>query len=373
MPTCEQITLFLCGDVMTGRGVDQILAHPCPPSLHEPFAYSALQYVALAEQANGQIPRSVDDAYIWGEAREVLDRERPDARIINLETSITTCDEADPKGINYRMHPANVPVLAAARIDCCVLANNHVLDWGSAGLMETLESLAQAGIRVAGAGRDLRAAQAPAVLEVGSGNRVLVFAFGVTDSGIPPDWAADTTRAGVHLLPDFSGRTVEGIARLVLAMKHPGDVAVASAHWGDNWGFGIPPAHRRLAHLLIDRAGIDLVHGHSSHHPKAIEIYRGRPILYGCGDFLNDYEGVRDYDEFRDDLVLMYFLTVDLSTHHLVRLKLAPLQIRNFRLQHPSASDCAWLRDTLDRECHRFGCRIAVGDDAWVVQWGGTR
>jgi len=369
--TREQLTLFLCGDVMTGRGVDQILPHSCSPCLHEPFVSSALQYVALAEQANGPIPRSGDYAYIWGAAREVLDRERPDTRIINLETSITTSEDADPKGINYRMHPGNVPVLAAARIDCCVLANNHVLDWGRAGLVETLETLAQAGIRAAGAGRDLRAAQAPAVLEVGNGNRVLVFAFGATDSGIPPDWAADAARAGVHLLPDRSGTAVEGIARLVLAMKRPGDVAVASVHWGSNWGFEIPPAHRRLAHALIDRAGIDVVHGHSSHHPKAIEVYRDRPILYGCGDFLNDYEGITGYEEFRDDLVLMYFATVDLSTGHLVRLTLTPLQIRNFRLQHPSVPDRAWLRDTLDRECRRFGSRIALSDDAWTIEWRG--
>ena len=373
MTTREQLTLFLCGDVMTGRGVDQILPHSCPPRLYERFVSSALHYVALAEQANGPIPRPVDYAYIWGAAREVLDRERPDARIINLETSITTSEDADPKGINYRMHPGNVPVLAAARIDCCALANNHVLDWGRAGLVETLETLAHAGIQVAGAGRDLRAAQAPAVLGTGNGNRVLVFAFGATDSGIPSDWAADAARAGVHLLPDLSGTAVERIARLVRAMKQPGDVAVASVHWGSNWGFEIPPAHRRFAHGLIDRAGIDVVHGHSSHHPKSIEVYRDRLILYGCGDFLDDYEGIGGYEEFRDDLVPMYFATLERSTGHLVRLTMTPLQIRNFGLQHPSAPDRAWLRATLDREYRRFGSHISLGDDAWMIEWGGAR
>ena len=373
MITHERLTLFLCGDVMIGRGVDQILSHSCSPCLHEPIARSALQYVALAEQAHGPVPRSVNEGYIWSTGREVLDRERPDARIINLETSITTSEDADPKRINYRMHPGNVPVLAAARIDCCVLANNHVLDWGRAGLVETLDSLDRAGIRVAGAGRDLRAAQAPAVLEADNGQRVLVFAFGATDSGIPQDWAADGARAGVHLLPDFSGTAVEGLARLVLKAKRPGDVAVASVHWGGNWGFDIPSAHRRFAHALIDRAGIDVVHGHSSHHPKAIEVYRNRPILYGCGDFLNDYEGIGGYEEFRADLVLMYFATIDLSTAHLLRLKLIPLQIRNLRLRHPSAWDRAWLHDTLDRECRRFGCHIARGGDAWMIEWGGSR
>ena len=112
-----------------------------------------LIYVALAEQANGPIPRRVDPAYIWGDALAELEREAPRARIVNLETAVTTSSERAPKGINYRMNPANAACLAAARLDCCVLANNHVLDWGPAGLLETLDTLHALGSRTAGAGR----------------------------------------------------------------------------------------------------------------------------------------------------------------------------------------------------------------------------
>ncbi len=365
----SHLTLFLCGDVMTGRGVDQALPRSCPPRLYESFVTSALDYVALAERANGPIRRPVDYAYVWGEARAVLQAEQPHARIINLETSITTSDDPDPKGINYRMHPGNVAVLTAAGIDCCVLANNHVLDWGRGGLAETLRTLAGAGIRVAGAGPSLQAAQAPAVLEVGDGHRVLVFAFGMMDSGIPPDWGADATRPGINLLPDLSAKTVAGIAGLIRMTKRPGDVAVASVHWGPNWGFDIPAAQRGFAHALIDEAAVDLVHGHSSHHPKAIEVYRDRVILYGCGDFLDDYEGIPGREEFRSDLVLMYFPTIDLPSGRLVRLKLQPLQIRNFTLKHPSPSDRAWLRDTLARECRQFGHDVVLADGGLMVEW----
>lgn len=357
------VTLFLCGDVMTGRGVDQVLPRSCPPGLYEPVVTSADHYVALAEAATGPIPRPVDYAYVWGEALDVLEYERPDVRIVNLETSITTSEDAYPKGINYRMHPGNVRVLSAARIDCCALANNHVLDWGPAGLLETLETLARSGIRVAGAGRTLGMAQAPAALDVGRGSRVLVFAFGTTDSGIPPDWAAGADWAGVWLLPDLSRATVQQIARLVVATKQPGDLAVASIHWGSNWGFDLPRAHRHFAHALIDQASIDVVHAHSSHHPRAIEVFRGRPILYGCGDLLSDYEGIDGYAEFRDDLVLMYFVTMDSATGRLSGLRMWPLQIRHFRLRHPSAVDRAWLRGTLDRECRRFGHRVLLTGD----------
>ena len=363
------VTLFLCGDVMTGRGVDQILPRPSRPRLHEPYVISALDYVALAERANGAISRPAAHGYVWGAALDVLARERPDARIVNLETSVTTSDDAVPKEIHYRMHPENVAVLAAADIDCCVLANNHVLDWGRAGLIETVETLARAGIPVAGAGRDLAAARAPAALDLGGGSRALVFAFGATDAGVPRDWAAGAATPGVHLLPDYSDETVECVAGLVERARRPGDVVVASVHWGPNWGYDVPATHRRFAHALVERAPVDVVHGHSAHHPMAIEVHRGRPILYGCGDFLNDYEGIGGHERFRSDLALMYFVTLDAGTGELRRLAMTPLQIRNFRLNHAPPAERAWLRDTMNRECRQFGHRVALEGETLTLDW----
>ena len=199
------VTPFLCGDVMTGRGIDQVLAHPSSPRLHEPYVQSALDYVEMAESANGRILKPVDFPYVWGDAAEELTRVSPNARIVNLETSITTCDDYDPKGINYRMHPANTPCLT--EIDCCVLANNHVLDWGRSGWKETLSSLQAAGMKTAGPGLNLAQAIQPAVIEIGDNTRVLVFAACTADSGVPRDWAATDREPGVALLPDLSGRT----------------------------------------------------------------------------------------------------------------------------------------------------------------------
>ena len=84
----DVVRLFLCGDVMTGRGIDQVLPHPSDPLLHEGYASSALRYVELAERANGPIPRPVDFAYVWGDALTELERRRPDVRIVNLETAV---------------------------------------------------------------------------------------------------------------------------------------------------------------------------------------------------------------------------------------------------------------------------------------------
>ena len=364
------IRLFLCGDVMTGRGIDQVLPHPGDPVLHEGYAVSALDYVALAERAHGPIPRPTGFEYVWGDALEAWARLAPDVRIANLETAVTVSDAWQRgKGIHYRMHPANAPCLKAARLDCCVLANNHVLDWGRAGLAETLAVLRGAGMQTAGAGRDAAEAVAPAVLTTAAG-RVLVFAFGAESSGIAPDWAAAEKRSGVNLLPDFSDTTLARVAARMQAARRPGDVVVASIHWGGNWGYAVPAAHRAFVRGLVEQGGADVVHGHSSHHPMGIEVHAGRPILYGCGDLLNDYEGIHGYEAYRGDLGLMYFLDVDPASGRLLRLAMLPMQMRRFRLDRAPARDTRWLRERLDRECRMFGCRVDAGAEGGLeLRW----
>jgi poly-gamma-glutamate synthesis protein (capsule biosynthesis protein) len=269
------------------------------------------------------------------------------------------------------MHPANVPCLTAAGIDCCALANNHVLDWGPAGLAETLDALRSAGLRTAGAGRNRLEAETPAAIPLASGGRVLVAAYGMPSSGVAEDWAATDTEPGVAVLEDLSDRNVARVARAVRAAKRPGDLAVASIHWGGNWGYGIARAERRFAHALVDEAGVDVVHGHSSHHAKAIEVHAGKLILYGCGDFVNDYEGISGYESYRGDLSLMYFPALDPATGALVRLELVPTQMRKFRVQRASAADGQWLADLLSQEGRAFGTRARMREEGRLaLEWG---
>jgi poly-gamma-glutamate capsule biosynthesis protein CapA/YwtB (metallophosphatase superfamily) len=359
----QQICLFVCGDVMTGRGIDQILPHPSDPRLCERFVRDARDYVRLAELTSGRIPRGVPDDYIWGDALAELDRAGTDVRLINLETSITTSDDCWPdKEVYYRMNPQNVECLTAAKIDCCALANNHVLDWGYDGLAQTLATLDEAGIQHAGAGANAATAQAPAVVEVAGTGRVLVFSFGSTTSGIPPAWAAAQDRPGVNLLPDLSEQTGRRTAVMIRDSKGAGDFAVASLHWGSNWGYEIPPAQVAFAHHLID-GGVDLVHGHSSHHFKAFEAYNGHAILYGCGDFLTDYEGIHGYEAYRSDLAVMYFCTSAPPAGELVELRLVPMHIKRFRLNHASPADVRWSSQTLNREGTQFGTSVSLCSD----------
>jgi poly-gamma-glutamate synthesis protein (capsule biosynthesis protein) len=358
----HETTLFLCGDVMTGRAIDQILPRPSDPVLLEPWIKNAADYVSLAERENGPIPRPVAPEYIWGDAIAVLKDVRPELRIVNLETAITTSDAAWPdKRLHYRMHPENVSCLTAAGIDCCALSNNHVVDWDYAGLEETLATLSRTGIRFAGAGRNRDEAGAPAVFELPAKGRVLVFSIGSGTSGIPPEWEAGPGKAGLALISESRDDAAEMMAGRIGIYRKPGDLVVVSVHWGSNWGYAVPPEQRRFAHALIDAGAADVIHGHSSHHPRPIEVYRDRLILYGCGDFINDYEGIRNHREYRGDLSVMYFPSFWKGS--LARLLMVPMRIRRFQTVHASRSEAEWMQETLNRECLPFGSRFSFTED----------
>jgi poly-gamma-glutamate synthesis protein (capsule biosynthesis protein) len=359
-PVQKAIRLFLCGDVMLGRGIDQVLPRPCDPAIHEIYVHSALGYVRLAEETSGPIPRPVAPSYIWGAALDELKRVQPDVRIINLETAITRSEDFARKGINYRLSPENADCLTSVSIDCCVLANNHVLDWGRAGLLDTLATLERLQIKTAGAGRDLDDARAPAILHLAGKGRVLVFSFAVVTSGTPRSWTATRHAPGVNLLTDLSEATAVRISDQIARQRQQHDVIVVSIHWGPNWGYDIPQEQQHFAHTLIERADVSVIHGHSSHHAKGIEVYHNRLILYGCGDFLNDYEGVKGYEDYRGDLALMYFAEIEPVSRTLATIEIVPFQIRKFSLVRPSGPDIDWVRQALNRESGEFGTSVAV-------------
>jgi len=144
----------------------------------------------------------------------------------------------------------------------------------------------------------------------------------------------------------------------VQAVRQRGDVVIVSIHWGSNWGYGVDDDQVRFACRLIE-GGVDVIHGHSSHHPRPVEVYRGMLILYGCGDCIDDYEGISGHEEFRDDLRLLYFPSVAADTGALDALRMVPMQARKIRLCHANTGDSQWLRLVLERISRDFGTRIS--------------
>jgi poly-gamma-glutamate capsule biosynthesis protein CapA/YwtB (metallophosphatase superfamily) len=365
------LTLCLGGDVMTGRGIDQIQARTLAPQLYEAQVHDARDYVRLAEQAHGRIPAPVSASYIWGDALAEMDRRLPALRLVNLETAATTSMQAWPdKGVHYRMHPANMTSLSAAQINACSLANNHVLDWGRPGLTQTLHTLRQAGIHSAGAGIDEAAAQAPAVLPLGEGRRLLMFSWATLDCGVPASWGATPVRSGVALLPDLKEADAQRLTAHISAFRQAGDRVLVSLHWGNNWGMDIPEAQRLFAQRLIELGAADLVHGHSSHHARPMEVYRGCLILYGCGDLINDYEGITHPAPFDPSLVCLYFVKLDADTGQLQQLEVVPFQLRRFQLKNATHSQRQKLRAQLDAACQPFNTSLRHRrNGSYLLNW----
>lgn len=359
----EVVTLALCGDVMLGRGIDQVLPHPGDPRLWERSVGDARRYVELAEEANGPVPRPVDPAWPWGVVLDVLDEAAPDARVVNLETSVTRSDDAMPgKAVHYRMAPENLPALAVARPDVCVLANNHVADLGTAGLVDTLDALEAAELDAVGAGRDATEAWAPTTVDLGGGRRLLVLAVGLPSAGVPGGWAATGTSPGVAFLERATPAAATRVLDALGAHRRPGDLVVVSVHWGSNWGYEVPADHRAFGHALVE-GGVDVLHGHSSHHPRPVELHDDRLVLHGCGDLVNDYEGIGGHEEYRSDLRLLYLVSLDADTGATRDVRMVPLVARRLRLEQADRDDAAWLAATLDGVSRPLGTGVELAPD----------
>jgi poly-gamma-glutamate synthesis protein (capsule biosynthesis protein) len=167
----------------------------------------------------------------------------------------------------------------------------------------------------------------------------------------------------VTLLSRPTRDTLSEVALEIARWKRAGDVVLASIHWGGNWGYGVAEEEIEFAHGLVDEAGVDVVHGHSSHHVKGIEIYNRRLVLYGCGDLVNDYEGIGGHEQYRGDLGLMYFPRIDVASGELIELTMQPVQMRRMRLCFAEAADAEWLGATLTEQSRRFFGGISVAAD----------
>jgi poly-gamma-glutamate synthesis protein (capsule biosynthesis protein) len=253
------------------------------------------------------------------------------------------------KAFHFRSDARNVAVLQAAHIDAVSIANNHVLDFGQAALLDMLDILDEAGIAHAGAGRNLEEARRPALTTAADGTRIGFVAC--TDN--EPAWEAGNDKPGVfHVKADLSDERTIALLGIIRETRPEVDSLIVSLHWGPNWGYQLLPGHRPLARALID-AGVDIVFGHSCHVFRGIEIYRERPVIYCAGDFIDDY--AVDPVE-RNDRSFIY--TVDLEEGRPRRISLQPTIIEGFRARLASSDDADAILDKMTSLCTSLGTRI---------------
>lgn len=316
MTRASERTLIFLGDVMLGRLVNLALKR-LPPT------------------------------YPWGDTLPLL--QRADARFINLECAITDWGEPEPgKVFCFRTDAKNVEVLRVAHIDAVSLANNHVLDFGEPGLRETLRNLDAAGIGHAGAGLVAEEAQRPAWLSL-DGLRIAFLA--ATDN--QPEWEATASKPGVFYTPiDPADERFQRLVTLVREAKGEADLVVVSLHWGPNWGYQPLPEHPTAARLLIE-SGADIIFGHSAHIVRGVEVYRGRPILYSCGDFVDDY--AVDQVERNDE---SFIFQVHLAGRELARLSLIPTIINEFQARLAEGTRRDTICEKMSSLCRKLGTEV---------------
>lgn len=300
--------------------------------------------------------------YVWGNTLSVW--RQMDLRMVNLECVIAATGEPwVPKVFHFRAGPRAIDVLLAAGIHLVSLANNHVLDFGAEALRECLARLGRAAIQHAGAGETGREAAAPALLAAGGATLAVV---ALTDG--EPEWVARSDRPGTNYVRCTATGLAEPdrtrVAGVLAQARAAADLVVVSAHVGANWG---PPTAQTqaLAHELID-LGADLYWGHSNHTVGGIELYQGKPILYACGDFVDDY-AVHPAE--RNDLSCLFEVTVDGG--RATRLRLHPVRIEGLRVNLAAGEDLRWMHRWLRDRTAEFHTKLGFDGDVGVVDVSG--
>lgn len=330
------VTLAFTGDVMLGRLVNERLKDMQPEE-------------------------------VWGDVLPHL--AQADLRIVNLECALTTHLKPwtrTEKMFHFRADPDAVRVLQAASIDACALANNHILDYEERGLRDTLRILNVTGIRHAGAGTNAAEAAAPAMLEAmlveeagKSPCRVALLSF--TDN--EPDFAAGAEHPGtnyleVSLQQETLARIENGIAQ---ARAQGADLVVVSNHWGANFVERPSAEFRSFARRVIE-LGADIYHGHSAHICQGIEIYRGKPILYDTGNFIDDYAV---HPLLRNDRSCLF--KVMFAQGKLCRIELLPVSLSVARVALARGEEFDAISARMEMLCSEFGTRLMRSDDDRLV------
>ncbi|RMJ25132.1 Polyglutamate biosynthesis protein [Aspergillus sp. HF37] len=408
MPAPRAFTLTFVGDVMLGRLVDQLWPQHVDNAREQRIITTFIERHPYLASYTHRDP--------WGSALRLF--HASDLNLINLETAATTTNTPWPnKTFNYRMHPANtLAALKEADIDYVCLANNHTLDFGTDGLVETIWTLKEGKVPFAGAGETTDESRRPAVLSLpsqkssriqgsegegegeggggggGAGQgKHKIHVFSATDH--PKDWAAVPT---FHLI-DYSATSRRHLKNVLTAAwpssaadgsgipkpsannasgpgsdpEAPPALKIFSVHWGPNYAWQPAAEIRALAHFVIDECGVDIVHGHSAHHVQGVERYKGKVIIYGCGDFVDDYALT---EEFRNDLGAVWRVVVsenDGGGLGLERLDIFPSRIDRFQasLLDADDEDHGWVRRTVGRLSRELGTSVRpeLGGEGQIV------
>lgn len=322
--TAGRLRLLLGGDAMLGRGVDEAIARH---GIDRPLA-GLRTFLAGA-----------------------------DLFAVNLECAITAADtwyRGPAKAFYFRARPPAAELLHRAGVGLCTLANNHALDAGPEGLLDTLRLLRAQGIASAGAGPDADAAWAPARLEV-AGQRLGVLAC----CDHQADFAAGPRTPGIAYLDLTDPAQVDALLARVRSLAVAVDHAIVSLHWQPNWVPAVTADYQSLARRLVE-AGARLVWGHSPHHFLGVQWFGASAVLYSTGGLIDDYAVDA---EFRNDRQLLF--EISLAPERVERVRALPLRLELARTGPAAGADRRWIMRRFTAQCAEHASRVD-DDGVWL-------
>jgi hypothetical protein len=268
-------TMFAGGDILLDRGVHQTLVvNGAGPDF--PFDGGTAQITSryCCSSFGWELPR-IRRTGNEGAMRRLI--EGADLAIANFENPAPDQARWHTSGTVFHAEEDLIDGLVEAGIDYVSLANNHIGDAGNAGVLQTIDNLDERGLAHSGAGKDLDAARKPAMLEA---NGVTVAVLGY-DAIARAYFAADGEPGSAQLSKGISRNDIKW------AREAGADIVVVFPHWGVEYQAEPFAAQQQLAHDIID-AGADMIIGNHAHWAAAMEVYEGKPIWYGLGNFVFD-------------------------------------------------------------------------------------
>ena len=311
----NNISIGFAGDVMIGRGVNAAITDK---------GYS----------------------YPWGNMLPIL--KNTDINIINLEAALTNSNKKVYKVFNFKASPDRIKTLEEACVTIVNLANNHILDFSEEGLIETIQTLDNSGIKHTGAGRNENEAEKPVIRTVKNSTLGML---GFTDN--EPGWKAGNSTSGVNYIDISNSDDCKKALTAISTLDKKTDLVIVSIHWGPNMNEEPERHFIDFAHAMIEH-GADIIHGHSAHNFQGIEIYRHKLILYDTGDFVDDY-AVDPY--FRNDH--SFFFKVEASQQGIEKVVLIPVLISKYQVNLASGEDYKWSIQRMQKLSSKFGTKLS--------------
>jgi poly-gamma-glutamate synthesis protein (capsule biosynthesis protein) len=269
-------TLFAGGDILLDRGVYETLrVKGRGPNF--PFAGGTAEITSRCRNCSPlgwDLPRTRRTGNA-GAVREVISG--ADIAMANFENPAPDRFTWHKAKTVFTADPTLIDGLVKAGIDYVGIANNHIGDAGNNGILQTIANLKKRGLKYSGAGKDLAAAQRPAILDA-NGTKVAILAY-------------DAIAPGYHAArgePGSSKLTIKAVQAGVKAARKAGaKVVIVFPHWGTEYRYSPFQNQQRLARQIID-AGADMIIGNHAHYAAAVEVYKGKPIWYALGNFVFD-------------------------------------------------------------------------------------